>query len=171
MFAPDGNSDRISVFPRISLFPETNRGKHWDSRRNKTNYLPKEQTLSVLLYNNKLRKINDIHYRDSSRNTVICKWVNRIYSNDFNSISGCLLCILLLLFYFYLFLHKHTWKIVVYKLASCPAICFIFMYVAGRGGRGQQLLTCCAARYNIRFIKIHMTTNQPITFGVHPRSI
>jgi hypothetical protein len=45
-----------------------------------------------------------------------------------------------------------------------PPFC-LFMYVAGRGG--QQFFTCCPAGY-IAFIWSHVTTNQPITFGVHP---
>jgi hypothetical protein len=45
-----------------------------------------------------------------------------------------------------------------------PPFC-LFMYAAGRGG--QQIFTCCPAGY-IAFIWSHVTTNQPITFGVHP---
>jgi hypothetical protein len=48
-----------------------------------------------------------------------------------------------------------------------PPFC-LFMYVAGRGG--QQFFTCCPAGY-IAFIWSHGTTNQPITFGVHPSYI
>jgi hypothetical protein len=44
-----------------------------------------------------------------------------------------------------------------------PPFC-LFMYVASRGG--QQFFTCCPAGY-IAFIWSHVTTNQPITFGVH----
>jgi hypothetical protein len=45
-----------------------------------------------------------------------------------------------------------------------PPFC-LFMYVAGRGG--QQFFTCCPAGY-IAFIWSHVTTIQPIMFGVHP---
>ena len=48
-----------------------------------------------------------------------------------------------------------------------PPFC-LFMYLAGRGG--QQFFTCCTAGY-IAFIRSHVTTNQPITFSVHPSYI
>jgi hypothetical protein len=59
------------------------------------------------------------------RNTGFdCK---RTYLNGFSSISCCLL------FSFTFFISTQTWKIVVYKLASCAAI--LFIYVRSRSGR------------------------------------
>jgi hypothetical protein len=65
-----------------------------------------------------------------------------------------------------LFEHKRgkSWFLI---MPVVPPFC-LFMYVAGRGG--QQFFTCCPAG-NIAFISSHVTTNQPITFGVHPSFI
>jgi hypothetical protein len=43
-------------------FPRRSRGKPCDSKENKTNYFPREQTLSVLLYSDKQKStFNNIH--------------------------------------------------------------------------------------------------------------
>ena len=57
MSAPEGNS--------LFCFPESlnvRLGKHRDSRESKTNYFPREQTLSVLLYSDEQKStFNNIH--------------------------------------------------------------------------------------------------------------
>ena len=71
MYAPEGNS----LFSRESqCFPRRSTGEHWDSRENKTNYFPREETLSVLLYSDKqISTFNNIHtiivFRD--KNSIV----------------------------------------------------------------------------------------------------
>jgi hypothetical protein len=57
-----------------------------------------------------------------------------------SSISCCLLCIFLL--FYILYFNTNLENRIVYKLAGCAAI--LFIYVRSRSG-GQQFFTCCPA--------------------------
>ena len=45
-------------FPRISMFPETSRKKHWDSRETKFTGFPRDQSLRDLLYSKTYRRLS-----------------------------------------------------------------------------------------------------------------
>jgi hypothetical protein len=73
MSAPEGNSS--------FCFPENlnSLGKHWDSRENKTNYFPREKTLSVLLYSDE----TNINIEQHSYKNICISW-QKLYSvNEF----------------------------------------------------------------------------------------
>ena len=62
MSSPEGNS-LFYFLESLNVSRDESQGiKHWDSRENKTNYFPREQTLIVLLYSDEQTStLNDMH--------------------------------------------------------------------------------------------------------------
>ena len=107
------------VFPRVSI---------------KTNYFPRKQTLSVLLYSNErsIKNINTtivFHAKKIKNFIVETSLISKeTYLNCFSSIYSCLLCIFLSFTFFVL---TKTWKALDFKFACIASILFILCQRAG----------------------------------------